>query len=231
MAHTTSLTLSPSPLAATASAIVPGFGQLLQGRVRPALLSLALCVGLAGLSIAVGRLAGAGAEIFMFMLLVLPAWIFQIYDAYLSASTPPGTLGRTWRVTWQRAHDVRYLGALFLASAVMDLYIILKQPEYALSVFCTKPTGLPGLLFKVQSPTIHVGIGYGFLRLRRWALLLYLAYAGFGLMNAMANFTCFGIGRVRTVFFISLLGFTAYVWLRREKFGPPGSSDSRLPSP
>jgi hypothetical protein len=186
--------------------------------MRPGLQSFILCVGLAVFSVAVGRLAGAGAEVFMLMLLALPAWIFQLYDAYLSSTPAPGTLRRTWSIVWQRAYDVRYLGALFLLSAVMDLYIILKQPDYALSVFCTKPAGLPGLLFKIQSPTIHTLIGYGFLRLRRWALLLYLAYAGFGVMNAMANFSCFGYGRVRAAFFISLIGFTAYVWFRRRAF-------------
>jgi hypothetical protein len=186
--------------------------------MRPGLVSFGLCAGLVALSMGVGRLAGAGAEVFLFMLVVFPAWVFQVYDAYLASMPAPGTLRRTWSLVWRRALDVRYLGVLFLASAVMDLYIILKQPEYALSVFCTKPTGLPGLLFKVQSPTIHTFIGYGFLRLRRWALLLYLAYAAFGLINAMANFACFGYGRVRTAFFITLIGFTAYVWVRRETF-------------
>ena len=205
-------------MAALFSALIPGLGQALQGRMRPGLQSFILCVGLAVFSVAVGRLAGAGAEVFMLMLLALPAWIFQLYDAYLSSTPAPGTLRRTWSIVWQRAYDIRYLGALFLLSAVMDLYIILKQPDYALSVFCTKPAGLPGLLFKIQSPTIHTLIGYGFLRLRRWALLLYLAYAGFGVMNAMANFSCFGYGRVRAAFFISLIGFTAYVWFRRRAF-------------
>lgn len=205
-------------MAALFSALIPGLGQVLQGRMRPGLLSFILCVGLAVFSVVVGRLAGAGAEVFMLMLLALPAWIFQLYDAYLSSTPASATLRRTWNIVWQRAYDVRYLGALFLLSAVMDLYIILKQPDYALSVFCTKPAGLPGLLFKIQSPTIHTLIGYGFLRLRRWALLLYLAYAGFGVMNAMANFSCFGYGRVRAAFFISLIGFTAYVWFRRQAF-------------
>ncbi len=208
-------------MAALFSALIPGLGQAMQGRMRPGFLSFALCVGLAVFSVAIGRLAGAGAEVFLLMLLALPAWIFQLYDAYLSFTPAPGTLRRTWSIVWQRAYDVRYLGALFLLSAVMDLYIILKQPDYALSVFCTKPAGLPGLLFKIQSPTIHTLIGYGFLRLRRWALLLYLAYAGFGVMNAMANFSCFGYGRVRAAFFISLIGFTAYVWFRRQAFDRP----------
>ncbi len=205
-------------MAAACSAFIPGLGQALQGRIRPGLMSFGLCLGLAAFSVAIGRLAGAGAEVFMFMLFVFPGWIFQLYDAYLAFAPTPDTLRRTWNEVWRRAHDVRYLGALFLLSAVMDLYIILKQPDYALSVFCTKPVGLPGLLFKIQSPTIHTFIGYGFLRLRRWALLLYLAYAGFGLINAMANFSCFGYGRVRTAFFISLIGFTAYVWFRRQVF-------------
>lgn len=209
-------------MAAVFSALIPGLGQAVQGRMLPGFLSFSLCLGLAVFSVSIGRLAGAGAEVFMFMLLVLPAWIFQLYDAYLSFTPAPATLRRTWNIVWQHAHDVRYLGALFLLSAVMDLYIILEQPDYALSVFCTKPVGLLGLVFKIQSPTIHTLIGYGFLRLRRWALLLYLAYAGFGMINAMANFSCFGYGRVRTVFFISLIAFTAYVWFRRQAFDRRG---------
>jgi hypothetical protein len=218
MLSTASLSSTPSPMGAVLSALIPGLGQAFQGRIRPGLQSFGLCLGLTAFTMAIGRLAGAGAEVFLFMLLVFPAWVFQLYDAYLASTPAPDTLRRTWDVVWRQAHDVRYLGALFLASAVMDLYIILKQPDYALSVFCTKPVGLPGLLFKIQSPTIHTLIGYGFLRLRRWALLLYLAYAGFGLINAMANFSCFGYGRVRTAFFVSLVGFTAYVVMRRRTF-------------
>jgi hypothetical protein len=68
----------------------------------------------------------------------------------------------------------------------------------------------------VQSPVLHIAIGYGFLTLRRWALFVFLAYAGFGILNATSNFVCFGFGRIRTVFFISLLAFTAYVIWRRD---------------
>ena len=46
----------------------------------------------------------------------------------------------------------------------------LANPEYHLSVFCTEPSGIPGLLFKAQSPALHIAIGYGFLTLRSWAL-------------------------------------------------------------
>lgn len=88
-------------------------------------------------------------------------------------------------------------------------------------VFCAKPVGVLALLAKALSPTLHVFIGSEFHRIRRWPPMLYLAYAAFGLLNATANFACFGYGRVRTVFLLSLLGFTAYVWWRRTAF--PGN--------
>jgi hypothetical protein len=74
------------------------------------------------------------------------------------------------------------------------------------------------VLAKAQSPTLHTFIGYGFLKLRRWSLLLYLIYAAFGLLNATVNFACLGYGRVRTVFLMTLLVFTAYVVWRRGIF-------------
>lgn len=204
--------------AATLSALVPGWGQMIQGRTQSSLIAFATCLALAVLAVSIGHVAGPGAEVFAILLFVVPCWVFQSYDAFLANEPAPATLRRTADLVRQRGHDIRYLGALFLMSAIMDLYIIAAQPQYALAVFCTKPEGWLGLLFKAQSPAIHIGIGYGFLRRRRWGLLLYLLYAGFGLINALVNLGCFGYGRVRTVFLISLLAFTAYVVLRRRAF-------------
>jgi len=140
-------------------------------------------------------------------------------DVPLSGPVSSGWRQRV-RTAWARGDDIRYLGALFLLTAVTDLYIILARPDYALTVFCAKPSGVWGILAKAQSPTLHTVIGYGFLRLRRWSLLLYLAYAAFGLMNALTNYACFGYGRIRTVFLLSLLLFTLYVVWRRRCFAP-----------
>ena len=191
---------------------------MIQGRARSGLIAFATCLILVVLIVGIGRAAGPGAEALAILLFVVPCWVFQSYDAYLANEPSPATLRRTADIVRQRGHDIRYLGALFLMSAIMDLYIIVAQPQYALAVFCTKPEGWSGLLFKAQSPAIHIGIGYGFLLRRKWALLLYLLYAGFGLVNALVNLSCFGYGRVRTVFLISLLAFTAYVLLRRQAF-------------
>jgi hypothetical protein len=199
------------------SALLPGLGQAVRGyRAHAAGIFFTTAVLLASAAL-LARAGGAESAVFFLMLLVLPWWIIQSYGASL-----PDPLGwkSTLRATWTNSHDIRYLGALFLLTAITDLYIILARPDYALTVFCLKPGGLWGLLAKAQSPTLHLLIGYGFLRLRRWALLLYLAYAGFGVMNASANYACFGYGRIRTVFLISLIAFTLYVVWRRKCFTP-----------
>lgn len=207
-----------SPAAATLSLLLPGLGQLFRRRPRQALQVFLVIAALMVGTVLLGKVQDRAAEIFAFMLIVLPVWVVQAYDAYLPCHETSSGLLRTLKVSWQRGHDIRYLGGLFLLSAFMDAYIILANPSYALSVFCTKPEGLLGVLAKAQSPTLHTLIGYGFLRLRRWSLLIYLAYAGFGLTNAVVNTACFGVGRIRTVLIITLVIFTAYVLWRRDAF-------------
>lgn len=162
--------------------------------------------------------AGPATAIFLAMLVGLPVWCLQTYAAWRLSVAGPVDLLSALRIVWSRANDIRYLGALFLLTAVTDLYIIAANPDYALTIFCAKPRGLFGILAKAQSPTLHTLIGYGFMRLRRWSLFLYMAYAGFGLLNATANYACFGYGRVRTAFLLTLIGFTLYVYWRRECF-------------
>lgn len=222
-----------SPTAATLSLLLPGLGQLHRRRPRQAIQIFLLVAALLAGTVLLGRAQDRAAEIFAFMLIVLPVWVVQGYDAYLPSHEHGSGLLRTLRLSWRRGHDVRYLGGLFLLSAFMDAYIILANPSYALSVFCTKPEGLLGAVAKAQSPTLHTLIGYGFLRLRRWSLLLYLAYAGFGLTNAVVNTACFGVGRIRTVLIVTLALFTAYVLWRRDAFrlAPPAPQPARTPPP
>lgn len=206
-------------LAAGLSLVMPGAGQAYSRQPSRAVAIMAMTGLILAGTWEIGRIGGAGAAVLCFMLLGLPWWAFQAYDAWL----PPPAEGRrrfreTWRHVWQDAHDIRYLGLLFLLTAATDFYIIVANPSYALTVFCAKPAGLWGLLAKAQSPTLHVLIGYGFLRLRRWGLLLYLVYAAFGLLNASANFACFGYGRVRMIFLLTLAAFTAYVLWRAPCF-------------
>lgn len=215
-------------VAAVLSTLVPGSGQALRGRIPEAAIAFLVSAGLLGCTWLIREAQGGGAAILFLMLLVLPWWAIQSYDAWLTAQSGDGGLRRTVGVIWARAHDVRYLGALFLLTALMDFYIILANPDYSLTVFCTKPAGLFGTLAKAQSPTLHTLIGYGFLRLRPWSLLLYMVYAAFGLLNGTANFACFGYGRVRTVFLVTLVAFTAYIFWRRDRFTQPQARSQEL---
>jgi hypothetical protein len=192
-------------------------GHVLKGHIKRASIIFLLSVVLLAGVWTLGRLGGRGAGVFLLMLIVLPWWIIQVYDAYLPFTETRG-LGGTIRVIWKRAHDIRFLGALFVLTAFTDLYIIVANPSYSLTVFCAKPSGLGAIVAKAQSPALHLLIGYGFMRLRRWSLLLYAVYAAFGLLNAAANFACLGYGRVRTVFFMTLILFTAYIYWRRSAF-------------
>jgi hypothetical protein len=206
-------------IAAFLSTLIPGLGQAFKRQLNHGawvfMTGLLLLAGTWG----IGRIGGPGADVFFLMLIVLPWWVVQVYDAALPSPQYGSTgLMRAVRTAWERAHDIRFLGALFLLTAVTDLYIIVANPAYSLTIFCTKPSGLLGVLAKAQSPTLHTFIGYGFLKLRRWSLLLYLIYAAFGLLNATVNFACLGYGRVRTVFLMTLLVFTAYVVWRRGIF-------------
>jgi hypothetical protein len=218
------MTISPSKntsqdaRAAIFSALLPGLGQLTQGRRRQAFVYFAITLLLIALSLGLGRISGRAAEVFFFMLLALPWWAIQSYDAYLGLSDCPSDLRRTWRIVWARGHDIRFLGALFLLSAVNDSFIILMNPEYLLPFFCTKPGGILGFLTKALSPILHTIVGYGFLQLRRWALFVYLLYAAYGMANAAVNLTCFGPGRVRNTLLITLASFTVYILWRRRCF-------------
>ena len=205
--------------AAAASLLLPGLGQLLRRQPNQALVVCAGTAGLFACAAAIGRAGGTPAGIFFLLMVVLPWWALQSYAAALpdTPGTSPG-LGRSLRRAWAQAHDIRFLGLLFLVTAFTDLYIIVTQPAYALTVFCAKPAGWLGVLAKAQSPTLHTLIGYGFLRLRRWSLFLYMVYAAFGFLNATANYACCGYGRIRTVFVVTLVGFTLYVALRARRF-------------
>lgn len=201
--------------AAVWSALIPGLGYAIRGYRAHAAGIFLTTTGFLGCAALLAQTGSRESAVFFLMLLVLPWWIIQSYGASL-----PDPLGwrRTVHATWAHSHDIRYLGALFLLTAATDLYIILARPDYALTVFCMKPAGIWGMLAKAQSPTLHTLIGYGFLRLRRWGLWLYLVYAAFGVLNASANYACFGYGRIRTVFLLSLIAFTLYVVWRRRCF-------------
>ncbi|MBA5862560.1 MAG: hypothetical protein KF814_18800 [Nitrospiraceae bacterium] len=204
--------------AALYSALLPGLGQLLRGRHNAAMLYGLVTIFLIALSFALGRLSGRAAEVFFFMLLALPWWALQSYDAALGPAASGSDLARTGRQAWAEGHDIRFLGLLFLVSAANDAIIIAKNPDYLLPFFCTKLDGAAGFVTKALSPFLHTWVGYGFVRVKKWSLLVYLVYAAYGTTNALVNLTCFGPGRIRNTLLIALMVFTSYILWRRRLF-------------
>jgi hypothetical protein len=197
------------------SSLFPGLGQLMQRRYGQAATAFLCTVILIGASLMLGRVSGRAAEVFFFMILALPWWALQTYDAYLGPTAGTGWQ-RTFRTAWQRGHDIRFLGILLLISAVNDTIIILKNFDYLLPFYCTKFSGIPGFLTKAISPVLHLAVGYGFLRLTRWAFFIYLVYAAYGFTNGMVNLACFGPGRIRNTLLAAVILSTIYIVWRRN---------------
>lgn len=197
---------------------MPGGGQLRNGQLRRSLAIFSTGLLLLAATWALARTAGTGASIMFVLLLVLPWWALQSYDAHLPASETAGLL-RTLNIAYERGHDLRYIGAHFFLTAFMDVYIIVANPDYGLKVLGTTFEGAWGILWKLQSPVIHLLIGIGFLGVKRWGLLVYLLYAAFGLVNATVNLAVLPPPhRIRIVFLALLAAFTAYILRRRKRF-------------
>lgn len=211
-----------SSTAALLSALIPGLGQWVQGRRISAAVALATTTLLIALSIWLGRITDRAVEVLVFMVLALPCWVLQAYDAYLGSSFDPPDWRRTWRRVWERGHDIRFLGLLLLISALNDTWIILQHLDYLLPFYCTKLEGLPGFATKAISPALHLTVGYGFMRLRRWSLFVYLVYAAYGFTNGLVNLTCFGPGRIRNTLMAAIVLSTIYIVWRRAVLLRPG---------
>ena len=204
------------PRAALLSVLIPGLGQLSQGRRLQALNAFIATLLLLVLSAWLGRITDRAVEVLVFMVLALPCWVLQSYDAYLGTGDGRSDMLRTWSLVWQRGHDIRFLGLLLLISALNDTWIILKNLDYLLPFYCTRLDGVAGFATKAISPALHLAVGYGFIRLRRWALFVYLVYAAYGFTNGMVNLTCFGPGRIRNTLLAAIVLSTLYILRRRR---------------
>ena len=134
----------PDRRAAIYSALLPGLGQLIRGRYGAGLFYGLVTILLILLSLALGRVSGRAAEVFFFMLLALPWWALQSYDAALGPSESGSDLARSTRTAWAQGHDIRFLGLLFLVSAGNDALLIARNPDYLLPFFVPGWTARPG---------------------------------------------------------------------------------------
>lgn len=126
-----------------------------------------------------------------------------------------------------RAVDILAIGVLLILTGILDLYMIMSYPGYQLKVFGTTFSGLVGWAVKLQSPVMHIMLGFGFLALKPWALWLFVAYMLYGVTNASINYAVFGFGVFRTMFLCGAFLALVYILARRESF--QAGSWRRLP--
>jgi hypothetical protein len=202
------------------SALVPGLGQAFKGHwIKSAeIVTLGLLIAAAwyfGYAF-----DGPFTSALLYVIVPVAAglwWGRQIYDAYTSRTD--GSLFPVLPLPARGSLDIQAIGFLFLLTAYTDIYIIQARPEYGLKILGTTFPGIWGILFKAQSPILHLLIGVGFLLVKRWGLLVYLLYAGFGIINAGVNLAVLpGPHRIRIIFMISLVVFTTYILWRRKAF-------------
>src|SRR5437899_13053664 len=83
------------PVAAVFSSVVPGSGQALRGRIPQAAIAFLISAALLGCTWLIERAHGGGAAVLFLMLLVLPWWAIQGYDAWLTGQSAVAGVAET----------------------------------------------------------------------------------------------------------------------------------------
>ena len=125
----------------------------------------------------------------------------------------------------RRPLDITIFGILFIASAPAELYnIIATDWNYAPKFFGFTLSGMGAKAYLLAQPILHVVIGYGFLRMRRWVFYLALLYAADTLTSAFSSLILLGFGRIRVIFIALLTPFVIYLIARRRYFVLPSKN-------
>ena len=184
----------------------------------PASRSAALCtVALVSASLMLGRVSGRAAEVFFFMVLALPWWALQAYDAYLGpscrrlklAADLPHRLAARPRYPFSRGliadqrveRHVHHPQEFRLSPA-----LLLHQIFRACRAFSRKRSPLSSIWpWDTASYAAPAG--------RSSSISIYAAY---GFTNGMVNLACFGPGRIRNTLLAAIVLSTMYILWRRD---------------
>ena len=138
---------------------------------------------------------------------------------HIQSATDSGIGGKIQKFI-ETGTDIRLLGWLFIVSGIIDFFWILSYPDYALKVFGTTFSGWIGVFVKFQHPVIHWTIGYGFLKTRHWALVIYLLYLVIACLSEIVTQIVQGYHPTRTTMIVISLLFGTYLLARKNAFKP-----------
>jgi hypothetical protein len=208
-----------SSQAAIMSAFLPGLGQAIKGQRAKTAEIMILGIMIVAAWYMGFAFTGPFTPVLLYLVTPLALilwWLRQVQDAY--TATADDSLFPVLPRPSRGSLDIQLIGFLFLFAVYSDLYIIQDRPQYELKILGSTLPGMWGILAKAQSPILHAFIGVGLIRLKRWGLLVYLAYAVWGILNAFVNLAVLpGPHRIRIIFICSLVLFTAYLWWRRDR--------------
>ncbi|MFQ5598298.1 MAG: hypothetical protein ACE5GK_09635 [Nitrospiria bacterium] len=132
---------------------------------------------------------------------------------------PESATQKTLRAPRSAPYDLVVFGIVMIVSGVFDIYIILDNPEYRLTVLGRKLDGPVIRYFIFLFPIFHFVVGYGVIMCRRWAYYLFMAFAVYGIISPLINYFRFPPPhRVRTILLIGSLFVMAYLYWRRRYF-------------
>jgi len=116
-------------------------------------------------------------------------------------------------------YDILAFGIVMIISGLFDIYIIVANPEYRLTVLGWKLEGPILRYFIFLFPIFHFVVGYGMIKCRRWTYYLFFAFAIYGIVSPAINYFRFPPPhRVRTILLIGSFIVLAYLRWRRPYF-------------
>ncbi len=119
----------------------------------------------------------------------------------------------------KRPLDITIFAILFFISAFIELGNIMSTGwKYEPKFFGILTHGLTAKVVLASHPSLHIALGYGFLKHSRWAFYLSLFYAADVLTSTISSYILHGYGFIRTIFLIALPPFVIYLIARRRYF-------------
>ena len=117
-------------------------------------------------------------------------------------------------------YDLVALGLLMIFAGLIDIYIILKNPDYQMPIFGIKLPGKAGWYFiLIFFPLFHFIAGYGAILRRKWAYVLYTATSLYIIASAAVSLIRLPPPhRIRSTILITVPIFLIYLFFRRKHF-------------
>ncbi len=126
----------------------------------------------------------------------------------------------SWSIKSKTPYDLMALGILMILAGLIDISIILKNPDYEMPIFGMKLPGKAGWYFiLIVFPTFHFIAGYGALMARKWAYYLYVLPTLYIIASAaVSRIILEPPHRIRTTILLTMPIFLIYLYWRRKHF-------------